>query len=334
MKTSFETVMSKLKQRDFAPLYFLYGEEPLYIDKVANYIEENVMEVAARDFNQVVYYGKDTAIDEVMASAKEFPFGADKKVVIVKEAQYWSKLDRLVSYAKMPQTSTILVICYKYSAKIKESELRAFEKSGIVMQSLKVPDYQLDKWVINCAQAHQFQIDAASALLIADHIGNDLTRIDNEFLKLQIMLPPNSSITSDIIEKYIGISKQYNILELRDALSNRDEVKAVKIINGFCQNVKVNPMVLTISSLFKFYNAMLTYQLTPNPSMDDLRKIFGERRSDKQLQRDVRIASGYSKASLLKIISVLRNIDLRSKGVDNAATQEDLYKEMIYKIFH
>ena len=330
---NYKDVMSKLQKRSFDPVYLLCGEEPLYIDRVAEFIEKNVMEEADRDFNQVMYYAKDTQPADVVASARQYPFGVDHRVVIVKEAQDWSSLEPFHSYVESPSPATILVICYKYG-KLKTADSKVFEKYATVMDSPKVLDYKLPEWVANCAAEHGFSIDSRCSELISEHIGNDLSRIDNEFLKMKLVLPEGSAITSEIVEKYIGISKQYNVYELRDALVSRDEAKAYRIVNAFCQNVKNNPLLVTVANLFYYYNSLLLFLLSPDKSLMAQKAIFGYKKTDAQLKREAGIASKYSQASLIKIISILRQFDARSKGIDNEASEEDLYKELIYKILH
>ena len=326
--------MNHLQKREFDPVYLLFGEEPLYIDRIANYIEENVMDVADRDFNQVMYYAKDTQPTDVVASARQYPFGVDYRVVIVKEAQDWPSLEPFHNYIESPSPATILVICYKYSNKLKAADSKAFEKYATVVESKKVPDYKLSDWVSTCAAEHGFSIDPRGAALISEYIGNDLSRIDNEFLKMKLVLPEGSTITPEVIEKHIGISKQYNVYELRDALVNFDEAKAYRIVNAFSQNLKANPLFKTVPNLFYYYNSLLLFLLSPDKSTMAQKAIFGYNKSEAQLRREAGIASKFSQNSLIKIISVLREFDARSKGIENEASEEDLYKEMVYRILH
>lgn len=332
MKT-YKEVMKQLEKREFDPVYLLCGDEPLYIDRIADYIEKNVMPEVDRDFNQVMYYAKDTQPEDVVASARQYPFGVDYRVVIVKETQDWPSLEPFYSYIESPSPATILVLCYKYN-KLKASDSKAFEKHATVMDSKKIPDYKISEWVSSCAAEHNFTIDSRSADLISEHIGNDLSRIDNEFLKLKLVLPEGSAVTSEIIERYIGISKQYNTYELRDALVGRDEAKAYRIVNAFCQNVRSNPLIVTVANLFYYYNSLLLFLLSPDKSKMAQKAIFGYNKSDAQLSREASIASRYSQATLIKIISVLREFDARCKGIDNETSQEDLYKELVYRILH
>lgn len=331
MKESYENIMAKLKKGEYAPIYLLMGEEPFYIDKISHYIENQIIDEANRDFNQALFYAKDTTPEEVVAHAKEFPFGTPYRVVIVKEAQNWSNLNAIAKYAAAPSPNTILVICHKYS---KAKESKAIDKVGIIFDSPKVANWNLEGWVVKCAQEHEFTIDPQSANLIAEHLGNDLARIDNEFSKLRILLPKDSAITPDIIEQHIGISKQYNIFELQDALANFNEVAAYKIVLAFCSNLKANPIIATLNSLFYFYKSLLAYQLAPKKDSEELKEIFGSGKSPQFLQRQARIAMKYSVTSLIKIMGVLREFDARCKGIDNVASEEELYKELIYKILH
>lgn len=334
MKENFDTILAKLKKKEYSPIYFLYGEEPLYIDKITQYIENEIIDEPNRDFNQAVFYGKDTEPEEVIASAKEFPFGVEYRVVIVKEAQNWPNLDAVVKYAENPLPSTILVICYKYSnAKKIEKYIKSLDKVATIFDSPKVATWNLGGWVEKCAQEHDFNIDSRSANLIAEHIGDDLTRIDNEFSKLRILFPEGTNLTPEIIEEHIGISKQYNIYELQDALENHNEVAAYKIIMAFCANTKNYPIIQVINSLYTYYNSLLSYQLAPKKDTSELKAIFGAK-SPQYLQRKARIAMNFSTQSLIRIMNILHEFDARCKGVDNVAPDEELYKELIYKLLH
>lgn len=330
MKSTYKEILKQLEKRQFANVYFLAGEEPLFIDKISDYIEENVMDEADRDFNQSVYYAKETNPAEVIAQAREFPFGVDKRVVIVKEAKEWRSLDLIMAYCANPTTTTILVICYKYGKMPSNKAL----SDAVTFNSEKVPDWKLGEWVENCAKEHSFQISRDSANLIAEHIGNDLSRIDNEFTKLRITYPEGTTITPEIIDRHIGISNQYNLYALRDALCERNETKAFTIVNAFCQNLKANPLQAAIGSLYYLYSGMLKYQHAPTKNMEEQRLCFGPRRSEAQLRRDVAITSGFSKQTLVRNIALLREFDVMSKGVDCSTTEEELYKELIYKLLH
>ena len=324
----YEDLTKQLKAGQFKPLYLLHGEEPFYIDRICSFFENHLLDEADRDFNQSVLYGKDVTAADVIANAKQFPFGAPYRVVILKEAKDMSNFDQLQAYAKEPTQSTILVICYKYK-KLTAAQYKPFEKHGEVFLSEGEKDWNLDKWILKHAGRFNFTMDNNTAALLAEHIGNDLSRIYNEFEKLRVILPNGGALTPDIIEKHIGISKEYNIFELQDALGNRNEPKAYKITLNIAQHLKDNPNVKTILMLFRFYNNMLRYHLTPDKNSDTGKKIFGN-----LAFRMVPMAQKHSIAQLTRIISLLREYDMKTKGLDNNCEEGELLKELIYKILH
>ena len=327
---TYEQIITQLKKKQFAPIYFLMGDEPFYIDEISNFIEENVMPEEQRDFNQMLVYGKETDANEVIALAKEFPFGTEKRVVIVKEAKELKNIDRLLQYAENPSQTAIVVICYKY-ATLKAAQLKAAEKHGVVFNSEKMKDYKLSAWIQTHVANYQFKMQPVVANLLAENIGVDLSRIDNEFKKLTIFLPPNSEITAEIVEKHIGISKEYNVFELQNALAERKIDKAYKIVHYFCQNIKQTPNVVTINSLASFYLKLLAYNLS-DKSIEAKAKIFGK--NDYVQKINVQYAQNHSVLELQKIIGILREYDAKTKGVDSNLPDEELLKELVYKITH
>lgn len=326
----YEELVAQLKSRQFKPVYLLMGEEPFYIDRICRFFENKVIEEADRDFNQVVLYGKDTSAAEIVANAKEFPFGSQYKLVIVKEAKDLKDIDLLKSYVENPAESSILVLCHKYG-KLKATQYKAYEKKGVVFESVGIKDWNLPDWVQKTASAFKFKLDAQTANILTEHIGNDLSRIFNEFEKLKVILPPGSSITPDVVEQYIGISKEYNIFELQEAMGSRNAQKTYKIIHNFTQHLKENPNIKTILMLYNFYHKMLMYHLSPDKSNEALRAIYGNL-PPMILSKNVRYAQSHTIAQLTNIISVLREYDVKSKGVDSNSDEGELLKEMIYKI--
>jgi DNA polymerase-3 subunit delta len=283
-----------------------------------------------RDFNQALLYGKETNAEEVVALAKEFPFGTEKRVVIVKEAKELKNVELLVKYAENSSPTAIVVVCYKY-ATLKAAQLKAVEKNGVVFHSEKMKDYKLPAWIQTHVSNYQFKIQPAVANLLAENIGVDLSRIDNELKKLSIFLPPNSEITADIIEKHIGISKEYNVYELQNALAERKIDKAYKIVHYFCQNIKTAPNVVTINSLASFYLKLLAYNLS-DKSIEARGKIFGK--NDYVQKINVQYAQNHSVLELQKIIGILREYDAKNKGVESELSGEEILKELVYKITH
>lgn len=324
---TYENLTSQLKEKKFKPIYLLHGEEPFYIDRICKFFENFVLEEEERDFNQAILFGKDVTAADVIANAKQFPFGSPFRVVILKEAKDLSDFDLLKAYAKDPTETTILVICYKYK-KLTAAQCKPYEQHGVVFESVGVQDYNLDKWILSNASRFRFQLDSNTASVLAEHIGNDLSRIYSEFEKLRVIMPNGGTLTADIIEKYIGISKEYNIFELEDALSNHNVEKAYKIALNFGQHAKDHPNIVTIATLFNYYHNMLRYHLS-DKSDEAVKVIFG-----RMGWKLVPIAQRHTVPQLTKIISILREYDMKSKGVDNNCNDGELLKEMVYKILH
>ena len=327
---NYDQILTNLKKHKFEPVYFLMGDEPFYIDEISNFVEKNAIPEEQRDFNQMLIYGKETDADEVIAMAKEFPFGTEKRVVIVKEAKDLKNIERLLKYAETPSLTAIVVICYKY-ATLKVTQLKAVEKNGVVFHSEKMKDYKLPAWIQSHVGNYQFKMQPAVANLLAENIGVDLSRIDNELKKLAIFLPPNSEITADIVEKHIGISKEFNVFELQNALAERKIDKAYKIVHYFCQNIKQTSIIVIINSLASFYLKLLAYNLS-DKSYDAKAKIFGK--NDYIQKINVQYVQNRSTLELQKNISILREYDAKTKGVDSNLSDEELLKELVYKLTH
>lgn len=329
---TYRQILDKLEKRDFAPVYLLHGEEPFYIDKISNCLENNILREDEKDMNQTVLYGKDTDVAMVDSVARSYPFCADYRVVIVKEAKDLKGIAKLHSYVENPSPSTVLVLCYKYG-KADKKLADACAKHGVVFVSDPVRDYQLSKWVMEQVSAHNLRINPDGASMMADFIGNNLSRIDNELEKLRMILGDNQLVTVEAIQKNIGITKEYNIFELIDAIGERNETKAFKITLNFCQHQTENPNVRTIEMLSQFFLKLLTYNYAYDRSDEARKSIFGTS-ADFIIRKNVAYAQKYSTSELKRIIATLREYDLKSKGVDNAADPAELLKEMIYKILH
>ena len=330
---SYSDLVAQIQQKQFAPVYLLHGEEPFFIDRLCKMFEESILEPDERDFNQVVLYGKDTEPDMVLANAKQFPFGSPYRVVILKEAKELKHIELLDAYAQNPSPQTIFIVCYKYGT-LKAAQTKAYASHGVVFHSEGVKDWNLNAWIQNLAeQTFQFKLSPQTAAVLGEHIGNDLSRIFTEFQKLQVVLPKGSEITLEIVEKYIGISKEYNIFELQEALGSRNLSKAYNIMLNFTLHLKENPNIRTITMLYAFYHKMIRYHLSPDKSNDALRTIFGNLPPN-IMARNVGFANNHTMAQLTRIISILREYDLKCKGVDSSNDDAELLKEMIYKITH
>ncbi len=327
-------IINDIKQGNIKPIYFLMGEEPYYIDKITEFIENNVLTEDEKGFNQMVLYGKDVSIDEVVSNAKRYPMMADRQVVIVKEAQELSRnIEKLESYAENPQPTTVLVFAYKYKTLDKRKKVtKVLEKAGVVYESKKMYDNQVGDWIKRLLSGKGYGIEPKAAAMLVEFLGNDLSRISNELDKLMIILPQGSSISPKVIEDNIGISKDYNVFELRKAIGERDELKAYKIAEYFSQNPKDNPLVMTVGLVFGFFSQLLQYHGLKDKNPSNVAKLL---RINPYFVKDYDIAlRNYPMRKVSAIVATLRDVDVKSKGVGAGnIPQSDLLKEMLVKIF-
>jgi DNA polymerase-3 subunit delta len=335
MPVAFEVVMSELKNRNFKPVYFLAGEEPYYIDLIVDQIEKNALNEADRSFNQLVIYGDDTSIPAIIDTARRFPMMSSHQVVIVKEAQNLKKIDDLAVYVEKPLMSTILVLSYKYKVPDKRTKLyKLLDTRGLYFESPKVRDYQIPGWIDRYLMTRGIKSDPAAGALLTEFLGTDLHKIANELDKLIITLPAGKPvITTALIEKNIGISKDYNNFELQKAVGERNVLKANMIVHYFANNPKDNPIILTIASLFSFFSKLLLFHSISDKSKANVASVL---KINPFFVKDYESAAArYNSSSTIQIISLLRTYDMRSKGFDDPGTcQGDLLKEMIYRILH
>ncbi len=331
---TFESIMSDLKAGKFAPVYLLQGDEPYYIDRISGYIEENVLTADEKVFNQTVVYGKDIDIRNLDALARRFPAMAKYQVVIVKEAQDMKKIEDLAFYVQKPLASTILVLCHKYKKVDKRKKLsQLVEKGGVLFTSDKLYENKIPQWIDSYARQKGLQCDARCTRLLTEYLGTDLSKIANELDKLAISLPSGAAITPQAIEDNIGISKDYNNFELQNVISRGDVYKSARIVEHFAKNQKDNPLVLTITSLYGFFSKMLIYW--QYKASDPSTKAAAMGCSPYFLRDYDEAARRMPLPKCLQAISLLRQYDLRSKGVDNASTDAGaLLKELVFKLMH
>ena len=330
----YKELVASLEKKKYVPIYLLMGEEPYFIDKISHYIETHFFEdESLKDFNFQLLYGKETAVNQIVAFAKEYPMMADYRLVIVREAQEVSKIEQLADYVKSPQKQTVLVICYKYKSLDKRTSFyKAIEKEGIVFESKEIYDNQLPTHIKNITKEKNFTISDTAVNLLASHIGVDLSRIDNELDKLRNIVPRNGEITTQIIEEYIGISKEYNIFEFVTAVIARNEYKVYEILNYFSANPKNYEKTRIISTLYAAFYKLLQYHFSVDKSENYL-KALGVFWKDIPLYKNA-AASFYSVSKIVKIIHLLREYDLKSKGGTGISIEEqELIKELVFKIF-
>lgn len=353
----FDKIISDLKNKVYHPVYFLMGEEPFFIDEVSNYIEKNILDDSEKEFNQTILYGGETNILQVISEAKSYPMMSNYRVVIIKEAQNMKdlvpkekspspagegrkgevkeeKVHPLLAYLDNPQRTTLLVFCHKYkTVDMRTSIGKTIEKKAVVLKSKSLYDNQVPKWVEDFVKAKNYSIDPLASALLTEFLGNDLSKIANELEKLFINVPAKSKITTDHIQKYIGISKEYNIFELQTAIGKKDALRANRIINYFASNPKDNPMVVTVASLAGYFSKVLVYHSLADKSQNNVAAAL---KVPPFFVKDYVSASGnYSFGKTMNVISLLREYDMKSKGYESTGTTEgELLKEMVFRIMH
>lgn len=326
-------ILSDLKKGKFAPVYLLMGEEPYYIDLISDYIEEHALDAASRDFDQIVVYGKDTTLREVIQTARRFPMFGERQVVIVKEAQHLGSFDDLNYYLQQPQKSTILVFCYKYGSLDKRLKLlKEIEKTGVLMESAKIRDYQVVGWITDYVRQHKLDIDSKAVALLAEYLGTDLSKIINELNKL-IIGCGGKTITAELVESNVGISKDYNVFELQNALIKRDVLKANRIIRYFAANPKNNPLVMVLAQMFKFFSNLMIYHYLGDKQESSVAVAL---KISPFFVRDYKeAAQSFNARRTMNAISYIREAAARQNGVDvYQMNDEDILKELIFKILH
>ncbi|MFT4832617.1 MAG: DNA polymerase-3 subunit delta [Psychroserpens sp.] len=326
-------IVTDIKNGNIKPIYFLMGEEPYYIDKIAEYIEKNVLTEEERGFNQMVLYGKEVTIDEIIGNAKRYPMMAERQVIIVKEAQHLSRsIENLIGYADNPQPSTVLVFCYKYGKLDKRKKIyKSIQKTGVLFESKKLYDNQVSDWIRMVLQGKGYTIAPKAAILLVEYLGTDLSKINNELEKLQLVIHKNVEITPAAIEEHIGISKDFNNFELKKAIGERDILKATRIVHYFAQNPKDNPFVVTVTLLHNFFSQLLQYHGMSDHSSKNVASTLG---INPYFVKEYQTAArNYPMKKVSQVISCLREMDLKGKGVGGAnLSQADLLKELLVKI--
>ena len=327
-------IVNNIKAGNIKPIYFLMGEEPYYIDKLSDFIEQNVLSEEEKGFNQTVLYGRDVTIDDIISTAKRYPMMAERQVVIVKEAQELSRtIDKIESYLENPMESTVLVFCYKYKTLDKRKKAtKLLAQKGIVYESKKLYENQVGDWIKRVLAGKKYSIEPKAAAMLVEFLGTDLSKINNELEKLQIILPAGSTINPQHIEENIGFSKDFNNFELLKALGSRNQAKAFHIAHYFSENPKANPLVVTTGIIFGFFVKVLKYHGLKDKNPKNVAVALG---ISTYFLNDYDVAlKNYPMKKVSQIITSLREIDVKSKGVGANLSQADLLKEMLYTIFN
>ena len=328
-------IVEDIKSGNTKPIYFLMGEESFYIDKISNYIENNILSEEEKGFNQMVLYGRDVSVEDIVINAKRYPMMAEKQVVIVKEAQELSRsIEKLVTYAQNPQLTTVLVICYKYKTLDKRKKLsKLIAQMGCLFESKKLYENKVGEWIINQLNEKKYKIEPKANQMLVEFLGTDLSKINNELEKLMLILPSGTMISASHIEENIGISKDFNNFELRKAIGNKQIVKVNQIARYFAHNSKSNPLIMTISLLNSFFTQLLLYHGLKDKGKINVAKML---RINPYFVGEYQLAArNYPMRKVAQVISLLRDADLKSKGVGASNLRPgEILKELLFKIMH
>ena len=333
-------LLSAIHARQFAPLYLLGGEEPHHLDQLSDAMESSVLEEHERDFNQTVLYGRDSDLDQILAAARQFPMMAERRLVLVKEAQElreWrskEKLEKLAAYADNPVASTVLVLVHRNNMPDKRlAAVKRIQKAGVVFQSDRIRDYKLPDWIEGYVTASKRRISPRTSQILAEYLGNDLKKIAGEMDKLFIALPEGEEVSDALIEQHIGISKEYNIFELTNALAEKDVARVTRIVQYMRANEKNHPVPRILPTLTNYFARILTFHHLP--SHDPSAVASALRVHPFAAKEYARAARNYPARKVARIFGYLRECDARSKGINNATVAPyDLLEEALFKTLH
>lgn len=329
---TYEQILSDIKNKIYRPVYFLMGEEPYFIDSISDAIESTVLDEADKAFNQIILYGKDVNVHDIVTQARSFPMMGNYLVIIVKEAQDVKQIETMEPFLEMIPETTILVIDYKYKKLDKRTKFaKTLDKDYVLFESKKMYDSDIPKWIVKYLDGRNYKISQKACQILADFLGNDLQKVRNELEKLIVAVPQKKTIDDNDVEYNIGISKDFNIFELQKAISYGDFPKAVQIINYFGDNTKDNPLIATVIMLYSYYCKLLKLHYATDKSKNSVASVLGV--NPFFVEDYFEAARRYDIRKCVQCIALLREFDLKSKGYNvGDVSQKDLYREMIYKL--
>jgi DNA polymerase-3 subunit delta len=336
-----QKILKDLKNNQYAPVYFLQGEEAYYIDKISDYIEEHALEESQKGFNQMVFYGRDTDLKTVLSNARRFPMMSERQVVIVKEARDLSDFNQEMSqklleeYLKNPQPSTILVFCYKHKKLDGRKNIaKVLAKQTVFLTTNKLYDSQLPDWITDLVASQGYSITPKATFMLAENVGNDLERLEGEVEKIMINFNEPVEIDEHMVQKYVGFSKEYNVFELQKALATKNVGKANKVVNYFSSNPQKNPIIPMVALLFSFYSKLLLIHDLVGKGMQqsDLSSKLGV--NPYFMKEYIAAAKIYSSKKIIENIHYLREADLHSKGIGASLDNGQILKELVFKLMH
>ncbi len=340
MAISAESILSDLKKNKYAPVYFLQGEEPYFIDLISDYVEANALSESEKGFNQVVMYGKDAEVNKILTNARRYPMMAERQVVIVKEAQEIPDINKeegqalLESYLKNPLPSTILVFAHKYKTLDgRKSLAKTVKDKAVLLTTKKLYDNAVPDWISNYVKSRGFGIDIKATQMLTDFIGNNLSSLTNEINKILINFKEKTTIDAAMVQKFVGISKEYNVFELQRALGTRDVVKANQIVNYFEANPKSNPIIPVIALLFSFYSKLLLVHHAKDKSEKGIAAAL--KLNPYFVKEYLLAARNYPIHKVIDNIHHVKKADLQSKGIDSPSMAEgQILRELVFKLMH
>jgi DNA polymerase III subunit delta len=340
MPKGYHEILKDVKSNTYAPIYWLQGEEPFFIDSIGDYIEQHALDESLKGFNQTVLYGKENKIIDILNHARQFPMMAERRVVLVKEAQDIADLNReegekaLTAYLEKPNISTVLVFCYKYKTIDARKKLaKELEKACVVLAEKKIYDNKVPEWIKVFASDLQLKLSEKAVYMLSEHIGNNLERIHNELKKVKVNLPGDTVVDEHHIQRFVGISKDFNEFELQKAIGMKDHKKAFQIVQYFGANTKSHPVIPLLVILFTYFTKLLLLHKNNQASDDELARKIGV---SPFFVKEYKVAArNYSAMMVIRNIHLLKNADLQVKGVtSNSISEEDLMKELVYKLMH
>ncbi len=334
---TFDSIVRDIQNKKFAPIYLLMGDESYFIDQITEQLLENVLTEDEKDFNLLTFYGVDSDVNNIITSARRFPLMADHQLIVIKEAQELEGFDVLEAYTRKPQMSTVLVINYKYKKLDKRRSVvkNIVSNGGVIFESKKLYDNQIPAYIKGYFSQRRIKISDKSAQMISDAVGNDISKLNQELKKLEISLTDDlREVTSELVEKNIGISKDFNNFELLKAVVAKDALAAMRIADYFEKNPKDNPVIVTLALLFNYFSALLECFWLPQKNEQSVMKALNLRSA--YFARDYMMGlRNYKALKVMDIISDLRTFDAKLKGIGNvSATQGKLLKELLYRIMN
>jgi DNA polymerase III subunit delta len=327
-----EKIIGDLKKGAFKPVYWLEGEEDYFIDQVIEFAEHNILSEGEAGFNLTTFYGRDTAWADIINACRRYPMFSEKQVVILKEAQDLKGIEKLEAYVEKPLTSTLLFVAYKgkkVDGRTKMAKL--LKDKAVFMSTKKMYDNALPEWTSELVLKKGYTISKKALFLLIDHIGNDLSRLSNEIDKLALNLKDRKQITEDDIEKFVGVSKEFNVFELQQAIAQRDLYKAIRIVQYFGSNPKAAPLQLVFPSLYNFFSKVQVVYSVPSKDEKTIASALGV---NAWFVKDyISTATKFSYPEIEKLLLLLHEYNLRNLGVNDAGTEDvELMKEMVVKM--